>query len=218
VKEPASDEFRSLRTDGGGCIHIAHTVRGTGEVRGDIKGARLDQSAVVVGWGATRIDGDGPPPTDEAPPVRYLVKLEEYRVQDGDTVASVSARARMSWKDLAYFNWGTRDGEEINRYLASAVGCSQKAPDGSYVFSGDDWPGIIRIPRPFSKDGLPTNEMNILRVEPAKERVASWVKLSSYYEDAWHTPWPLDELQLDVAGATIDDALTIDHKQQRGAD
>jgi hypothetical protein len=218
VKEPASDEFRALRTDGGGCIHIAHTVRGTGDVRADVKGARLDQSAVVVGWGAARIKDDGAPPSGDAPPVRYVVNLEEYRLRDGDSVDSVSARAGMNWKDLAYFNWGTRVPEEINCHLASAVGCSKKAPDGNYVFSGDDWPGIIRIPKPFSKEGLPTDEMNILRVEPAQARVASWVKLSAYYEDAWHTPWPLDELQLDIAGVGIDDALTIDHKRQAGAD
>ncbi len=169
VKEPASDEFRSLRTDGDGRIHIGHTVRGTGDVRGDVKGARLDQSAVVVGWGATRIEDDGAPPTGEAQPVRYLVKLEEYRVQDGDTPESVATRARMSWPDLAFFNWGTRMPEEISRRLASEVGCTKKGANGnSFVFSNDDRPGIIHIPRPFSEEGLVTGKMNVMRVQPLR--------------------------------------------------
>jgi len=165
VKEPASGEFHALRTDGGGNIHLAHTVRGTCDVRADVKGARLDQSAVVVGSGAARIEDDGAPPPDDAAPIRYVVKLEEYRVRDGDTAMSVARRAGMSWPDLAYFNWGTRMPAEINKHLVSKVGCTKKGGDGNFVFSGDDWPGIVRFPKPFFKDGLPTDQKNVLRVK-----------------------------------------------------
>ena len=71
----------------------------------------------------------------------------------------------MNWKDLAYFNWGTRIRAEINKHLAERVGCTKKGADGNFVFSGDDWRGIIRIPKPFSKDGLPTDQKNVLRVK-----------------------------------------------------
>ena len=155
VKEPASDEFRSVRTDDNGTIQIAHTVQGMGEVRGEVKGARLDQSAVVVGWGATRIVGEDAPPSDEATPARYVVRLEEYRVKDGDTVDSVSARAKMSWKDLAYFNWGAVGPEEINHFLTYEVGSAQRSESGAVAFKSSDQPGIIRIPRCYSKGGPP---------------------------------------------------------------
>ena len=168
VKTQGEGEFRAHRTDGGGGIHVEHVVRGTADLRSEIKGARLDQSAVVVGWGTQPIEKEKTPTSDEDPPIRNLLEILNYRVRNGDTPASVAGRANMSWDELAYFNWGTKVPEEIQRHLAAAVGCRKKAEDGSFVFSSDDQPGIIRIPKPFSRDGLRTDEKNVLRVRRAQ--------------------------------------------------
>jgi len=144
VKTQGEGAFRARRTDGGGSIHVEHVVRGTVDVRSDITGARLDQSAVVVGWGTSPIDGEAAPEVADLPPVRHLIKLEQYRVRDGDTPASVAARVGMSWADLAYFNWGTRVPQEIDRFLAFEVGSTQKSKSGAVVFKSSDQPGIIR--------------------------------------------------------------------------
>jgi hypothetical protein len=170
VKTQGEGGFRGHRTDGGGSIRVEHVVRGAVDVRSDITGARLDQSAVVVGWGTSPIDVDvdgeaAPAPKGaDLPPVRHLIELEQYRVRDGDTPASVAARAGMSWPDLAYFNWGTRVPEEINRFLAFEVGSTQKGKSGDVAFKSSDQPGLIRIPRRFSRSDLPTDTKNVLRV------------------------------------------------------
>jgi hypothetical protein len=173
VKEPASGEFHALRTDGGGNIHLAHTVRGTCDVRADVKGARIDEVGAVVGWGTAPIegteDGDagGAGRTDTSR-IRYVVKLETYRVRDGDTLQSVARKAGMAWEELAYFNWGTKDSKEVDRLLELWMGCTTQDGQGGRVFTGREEPGLIRIPRLFSKSGLATDTKNVLRVQRPK--------------------------------------------------
>jgi len=168
VKTQGEGGFRVHRTDGGGGIHVEHVVRGTADLRSNVRSARLDLSAVAVGWGTQPIKKEKTPTSDEDPPIRYLLEILDYRVRNGDTPASVADRANMSWDELAYFNWGTKVPEEVKRHLAAAVGCRKKAADGSFIFSSDDQPGIIRIPKSFSKDGLRTDEKNVLRVRRAQ--------------------------------------------------
>ena len=70
----------------------------------------------------------------------------------------------MAWEELAYFNWGTKDSKEVDRVLELWMGCTTQGAQGGRVFTGREEPGLIRIPRPFSKDGLATDTKNVLRV------------------------------------------------------
>jgi type VI secretion system secreted protein VgrG len=38
----------------------------------------------------------------------------------------------------------------------------------------------------------------------------SWVNLEGRYEDAWNTAWPLDDLKVDINGATVAKSLMVD--------
>ena len=136
-------------------------------------GFRLDDCAVVVGWGLAPLERQETPkrdrPTDTH--IRRLVEISEYHVRNGDSQASLATRAKMSWADLAYFNWGTRGPEEVDQHLLLEVGCRKKGRNGGFVFSDADKPGIILIPKPFSHDGLSAGIKNVLRVKPLERRV-----------------------------------------------
>lgn len=217
VMDPGRSSFRTMPTDRYGWLRVEHTVRGTASVAGKGQYACLERAVVPVGWGASQVKVDSAPLAKGAPPPRCLLELAEYRVKDGDTVESIAGRVRMDWADVAAFNCGARTPKEIDSWLSGGVGCTKRNPQGGPIFSREDWPGIILIPRRFAKDGLPTGRQNILRVEPASARRASWVKVNSYFEDKWSTPWPIDGLRLDVAGATVKEALDVDHRQALGA-
>jgi hypothetical protein len=52
----------------------------------------------------------------------------------------------MSPNDLCYFNFRTRIPREINWYLYNKVGCRHATPNGNYMFSQADQPGVVYIP------------------------------------------------------------------------
>lgn len=70
-----------------------------------------------------------------------------HRVRDGDSLASLAHANGITWQELAIFNFGSADKEEITRQLYSKVGCRKRTADGrSYMFTSQDMPGIIMIP------------------------------------------------------------------------
>ncbi|MDP9042098.1 MAG: LysM peptidoglycan-binding domain-containing protein, partial [Bacteroidota bacterium] len=76
-----------------------------------------------------------------------LVKGKEYKVKDGDSILSIAAAAGITWQELARFNWGTEDPDQINIRLRDKVGCRKKTPDGkNFIFTSKDDPGIIHVP------------------------------------------------------------------------
>ncbi|HTP30446.1 MAG TPA: LysM domain-containing protein, partial [Anaeromyxobacteraceae bacterium] len=188
VKTQGESELRPKRTDGNGLIHIDYVVRGAVEIASDVQGARLDQSAVVVGWGGETIDRENVGSRLGSSQIRYLLEIEQYRVHDGDTLESIASKAGITWQDLAFFNWGTKLPEEINEHLAAEVGCTKKTADGkNYVFTSSDMPGLVSIPRPFSAGGLPTGTRHVLRVKPAESELVTYrVRLC----DPFNKPMP----------------------------
>ena len=62
----------------------------------------------------------------------------------------------MTWQELAKFNWQTDVPREINEHLAKDVGCTRKTRDGkNYIFTSEDDPGIIYIPKKQQADHGP---------------------------------------------------------------
>ncbi|GMU81658.1 MAG: hypothetical protein AMXMBFR47_15290 [Planctomycetota bacterium] len=114
----------------------------------------------------------------------WLAHVDEHKVRTGETLASIAASAGMRWQDLALFNWGTANPDEINRHLADDVGCTLKTPDGfNYVFTSEDEPGIVSIPRPWAVTGLATEQTHVIRV-----KLAAGVRLVLENQDGLRIP------------------------------
>jgi hypothetical protein len=41
----------------------------------------------------------------------------------------------------------------------------------------------------------------------------SWVKVESYYDDLWNTPWPLMNLRIDLDKKLVVKAQKVDHNE-----
>jgi len=71
-----------------------------------------------------------------------------YPVKTDDDLASIAKANGLSEAQLTYFNFKTTNPAEINWYLQRNVGCTKSTRDGkNYMFSSDDHPGIIYIPK-----------------------------------------------------------------------
>ena len=96
-----------------------------------------------------------------------ILKVERHRVRAGESLDSIARSAELTWQDLAAFNWGTTDPDEINRHLRDDVGCTRKTDDGAnYVFCDFDYPGIVLVPQRWSEDGLRTDRVHKVKVQP----------------------------------------------------
>jgi hypothetical protein len=72
-----------------------------------------------------------------------------YRVVDGDSWATIAARARVDVWQLIEFNFRTRNPAEVNFYLRRNVGCNRPTADGqNWMFSRSASPGLVYLPRP----------------------------------------------------------------------
>jgi len=79
--------------------------------------------------------------------------LYPYKVKSGDTLENIAERVGCDWKELAIINWGTDDPAEINWYLENYFVCEKKIGE-NYVFSDEDDPGILMLPRELDPAGL----------------------------------------------------------------
>ena len=95
---------------------------------------------------------------------------KSYIPQEGDTLQAIAERETaagnpLSWQDLARFNWGTDDQDEINAFLRDELGARKRDADNNFVLSTDDEPpGELLIPMPFEKRALALERTYVLRV------------------------------------------------------
>jgi LysM domain-containing protein len=73
-----------------------------------------------------------------------------YKVRNGDSLKSIAEALDCTWQELAILNWGTDDPQRINWYLRTTFVCKNNE-GGNYVFSNDDDPGILLLPRPYDR-------------------------------------------------------------------
>ena len=59
-----------------------------------------------------------------------IVTVERHKVRSGESLDSIAKSAGLTWQDLATFNWGTADPDEINLRLRDDIGCTKKTADG----------------------------------------------------------------------------------------
>jgi outer membrane protein OmpA-like peptidoglycan-associated protein len=168
------------QTDSDGRLRIDPIVDGICEVRCSTIGVKLEECVNFVCEGQKQAAGQGSTTqpsstTTQTSNPLAIALIEAHKVKTGEMLASVAATAGITWQDLAYFNWGTKVPEEINKHLANDVGCTKKTADGkNYMFDDSDNPGIINVPnQPFYKAGTGIKHtMRVARVITKSDKIA----------------------------------------------
>ncbi|MFP2911746.1 LysM domain-containing protein [Pyxidicoccus sp. 3LFB2] len=157
---------KEATTDSEGDVTLKKVPKGSFDVLSLIDGATLSNSMALVRTGGPW-SGQKPSKAgtqSKAKSERVLVKVTEHRVIDGEDLDSVAEMYGLTADAVAQFNWGTTDAAEVQKRLAVSVGCTLKDKAGKLVFSRDDDPGILYVPRPVALKGLALEQSHILRV------------------------------------------------------
>jgi hypothetical protein len=151
-------------TNGEGKVRVEEIEPGSCDVRCDMKELRLKDTLVFAGMGE-KSGQDKPAPATGSGPLRIAL-VEPHKVKTGESIASLAKNAKMTWQDLAKFNWDTAVPDQINKHLVEDVGCSRKTKDGkNYIFDDSDDPGIVFIPQAWSQSGLAAGGLHVIRVK-----------------------------------------------------
>ncbi len=173
-------------TDGEGLVEVDDLEKpGVCSAACELKGARLSRTYDFVGMGTARLSPPGPTaaPSPRSGP-GIIAKIEEHKVQTGESIQSLANANGMTWQELAQFNWDTAVPTQINEHLRDDVGCSKKTRDGNnYMFDSSDDPGIIYIPKPWAQSGLATDQTHVVRVR-ILEWPRAWIRLDIKPDDA----------------------------------
>ncbi|GAA6172146.1 hypothetical protein NBRC116592_18160 [Colwellia sp. KU-HH00111] len=136
---------------------------------------------------------------------RTIAVVEQRKVQDGDSLVSLAEGAGLIWEDIADFNFGTHEQDEVNAQLRDLTGCTISDQRGNYSFSSTDDPGLIWIPKPFKAEGLATGKVHVFRARP----IARPVKLEvQTVDDLGYRIGGIDLVLVQVNGAET--AVTTD--------
>lgn len=161
--------IQELKTDDAGEIRVGKLASGRYGLSSPWRGKNIDQVLAFVKRGplpSRRIDREQNDVEDEAQGRIAIVLISVYHVKTGDTLQSLAKVAGMSKMELAEFNWGTSDPEEINDRLGMLVGCTRVDPEtGDYVLDSSDYPGIIYLPQDWSVENLELDHVHYLRVK-----------------------------------------------------
>ncbi|WP_164016707.1 carboxypeptidase-like regulatory domain-containing protein [Pyxidicoccus trucidator] len=167
----ADDTEKEATTDADGNVTLEKVPKGTFNVLSVVDDATLSNSVALVRTGGPW-SGQKPSKAgtkSKATSQRVLVKVTEHRVIDGESLDSVAEMYGLTEDALAQFNWGTTDADKVQQRLAVSVGCTLKDKAGKLVFSRDDDPGILYVPRPVAMTGLAVEQSHILRVGRARK-------------------------------------------------
>jgi hypothetical protein len=159
-------------TDPEGRIDLKDVPRGSANVLSVIDGATLDDTLALVRTGgpwSKQKPAKAGQKGKARPTPRFLARVTEHRVIDGETLESVAEMYGLTVDALTRFNWDTTDPAEIQRHLLIRVGCTFKDKRGRFIFTRQDDPGILYVPRPEAVPRLPVEQSHILRVKRVPE-------------------------------------------------
>lgn len=164
---------KQATTDSSGRIELSSVPPGYAQVNSTLDGATLKETLVFVKSG---ILASKPKASRgrkrKAPSGRFLARVVEHQVAEGETLEGIAEQYGLTVDDLARFNWDTTDPDEIQRHLYVDVGCTAKDESGKFVFTRYDDPGLLYIPRPLAMGGLAVEQSHILRVrKPSRSAV-----------------------------------------------
>ncbi|MFP2925083.1 LysM peptidoglycan-binding domain-containing protein [Pyxidicoccus sp. 3LG] len=169
----ADESEQQTTTDSEGRIDLKDVPEGAANVLSVLDGATLDNTLALVRtggpWSQQKPAKAGSKGRESSSP-RVLARIAEHQVTDGETLESVAEMYGLTVDALAKFNWGTADADVIQHYLLLEVGCSRKDSRGRYVFSSEDVPGILRVPRPVAVPRMAVEQSHILRVKKVPEQ------------------------------------------------
>jgi hypothetical protein len=169
LKTPDGNETFQT-TNSNGIVRIDDLEQGTCDVRCDLKNAKLADTLHFCGEGEPKTkggagNGNGAAPTSTV----RIAEIEIHKVKKGESIKSLAEGVGLKWQELAKFNWDTDVPNEINKHLRDEVGCTKKTKDGyNYMFDDSDNPGIMHIPKAWSKTGLATGQTHVFRVKKIK--------------------------------------------------
>ena len=93
-----------------------------------------------------------------------------YQHRDGDTLDTIAARETeagnpITWQELARYNWGTDDPEEVDAFLRDDLGARARTEDGRLALRSDDSPRKpLKVPLQFEATGLALCQTHKIRV------------------------------------------------------
>lgn len=94
-----------------------------------------------------------------------FANFDEHKVKTDETLDRLARQNGITWQQLATFNWATAVPKEINLALHEYVGCWKKTRDGkNFMFTSQDDPGIVLIPRKSPTFKFPTGDSHTVRV------------------------------------------------------
>ncbi len=158
-----------------GRLDIRAVAAGLCEIGCQAEDPYIGDCYCYVGEGKDPIEKDPDPVfqgktnmTDEHKLTRgsHIIEVVAYRVKDYDTLESVAQDHGMTAGQLAYFNYGVKNPDEINRMLFYNVGCDLKTDDGRcFRFESSNTPGLIYIPKHWSGLKLESGREHIVRLK-----------------------------------------------------
>ena len=155
-------------TDAKGMVCLQDVAAGSCSISSEIEGKKWVDTLVVVSPGATKfVDCVHHQQFASAGPFE-LLDVEAHKVATDESIASLADVVGISWQQLAYFNWGTDDENQINASLSKVVGCTKMVDELNYRFDDSDEPGIVYLPWPYQYDGFETEQEHVIRVKRAK--------------------------------------------------
>ncbi len=180
---------RPVTTRPDGIGEASGVPEGSFELTSPFGGITLATTLAIAEGGGGRKGGgkDEPPKPRQAESSYTIAKVKEHRVKKGDTLSTIAGDAGLSPVQLAYFNFGVYEPEAIEAALRDEVGCLHRNKDGKYVFDDSDEPGIVYVPSPWSKQGLPVdveNEVRVRRVERVLPDLKFWLQIDVHAEKA----------------------------------
>ncbi len=156
-----------------------HTGQSIGVLAGAVKAG--EQAA---GTGITLIAGKG-----------------DVNVQAQDDQMQIAGRGLVNVMSVAaHVDWAA-----AKKITVQTAGGARMVISGSGIQT--ECPGKITVHAASKSFSGASSEDYVLPVLPKAE--TTWVKLESYYDDAWNTPWPLEDARLKMNGKTVAEGLAI---------
>jgi hypothetical protein len=132
-------------------------------------------------------------------PSKRLVKAKEYKVKDGDTLASIAGAHGITVAELTRFNWNTDDAGPENMLFRDKLGSRKLDTDKkTYILSKDDDPGVLYIPeKPATPKTFPTNGTHTLTVKVPTKKTFKTARCMVVFRpsDGWKGEYGFDWLR-----------------------
>lgn len=97
-----------------------------------------------------------------------------YQPKDGDTLqaiaeAETAAGNPVTWQEIAQYNWGTQDEEEIENFLREELGAVARGEDRKYrLRASDTGEGELKIPKRYQLKNIPIKNTHTIKLKKKK--------------------------------------------------